>query len=452
MNVNVISFRAIKRPRDWSSQELAEFYRVEASLVRADIPIVTGRGQSDEGDPWFVFCHAHTGDVIIHFARIDGLYVVASRALEGCVRGHDFRALIEAQIETHPLVIPRPKDGLKLFIHPAALLIALVTTCFFKLSPNNGAFAAEINEGRHGPAAAAAHTTPTTRVLVLDAQNAAAVLTAIAAGARYADSPGRANSPLSSWLTARPEETGQGAPTSVAADARDLHGRFERPQTHYDAQDFWPSSPEQARPNSYLLAPSGGMDHLGASGFDGQTPLGSLPTPSFYSASIANFPAMPRTGDPIEVISASVPLSNASDAAYELLSTLGPSLPGHVVTARPGNSTQMAVDHAVSAPANGGPAPVSPTPAIVTTNPTNPAQNAVQAIDAFVAAHPDFQVMIVQDEIIMYDPGLTPANISHATERTFDFSDGSSVILIGLPTSYLTHHAAPHVLGHVHLW
>ena len=32
---------------DWTDQELVEFYRVEASLVQANIPIETDRGRSD---------------------------------------------------------------------------------------------------------------------------------------------------------------------------------------------------------------------------------------------------------------------------------------------------------------------------------------------------------------------------------------------------------------------
>ena len=110
MSVKVVSFFDFKSASwsdDWSDQELAEFYRVEASLIRANIPIETDRGRSDEGDPWFVFCNANTGEIIVHFARFDGTYLVASPALDGCARGRDFRALIEAQLASHPLVIPK---------------------------------------------------------------------------------------------------------------------------------------------------------------------------------------------------------------------------------------------------------------------------------------------------------------------------------------------------------
>ena len=45
-------------------------------LVR-DLKIETDRGLSDEGDPWFIFCLAETGDIIIHFSRFDGCYAIA---------------------------------------------------------------------------------------------------------------------------------------------------------------------------------------------------------------------------------------------------------------------------------------------------------------------------------------------------------------------------------------
>ena len=85
MSLNPVSFFNFKPAswsHDWTQQELAEFYRVEASLIRANVPIDTDRGRSDEGDPWFVFCNANTGEIIVHFARFDGTYVVASPALE----------------------------------------------------------------------------------------------------------------------------------------------------------------------------------------------------------------------------------------------------------------------------------------------------------------------------------------------------------------------------------
>ncbi|MBS7699044.1 MULTISPECIES: hypothetical protein [unclassified Chelatococcus] len=126
----LFSFRP--RSNDWSNQELAEFYRVEASLVQAGLLVDTDRGITDENEPWFVFCNSETGDVIIHFARIDGAYVAASGAFDGVLRGRDFRSVVEALLSRHPLVMPKARDNIRL--HPSSLLVALVATAFFKLS------------------------------------------------------------------------------------------------------------------------------------------------------------------------------------------------------------------------------------------------------------------------------------------------------------------------------
>ena len=192
MSLNVVSFSNFKSAswsHDWTHQELAEFYRVEASLIRANIPIETDRGRSDEGDPWFVFCNANTGEIIVHFARFDGTYVVASPALDNCARGRDFRALIEAQIASHPLVIPKAASGGKLFIHPAALLIVLVATCFFKLSQTT-ATAGELHEAQsaHPGVGSLSHSDSESQAVILDERATAVVLAAIATGIAWAQS------------------------------------------------------------------------------------------------------------------------------------------------------------------------------------------------------------------------------------------------------------------------
>src|SRR5271166_4258398 len=199
MSLNVVSlsnFKSASWSHDWTHQELAEFYRVEASLIRANIPIETDRGRSDEGDPWFVFCNANTGEIIVHFARFDGTYVVASPALDNCARGRDFRALIEAQIASHLLVIPKAASGGKLFIHPAALLIVLVATCFFKVSQTTAA-AGELHEPQpadheaqpaHLGVGSLSHSDSGSQAVVLGERATAAVLAAIVTGIAWAQS------------------------------------------------------------------------------------------------------------------------------------------------------------------------------------------------------------------------------------------------------------------------
>lgn len=130
----VFSFFRQPAPRDWSPQDIAEFYRVELVLIQAGLRITSARGLSDEGDPWFVFCRAEDDEVIVHFARIDGSYVISSPAYCNNAVGRDFRSLVRGLIESHPMLQLRPR-GDNLFLHPSALLVVLVATALFKLSP-----------------------------------------------------------------------------------------------------------------------------------------------------------------------------------------------------------------------------------------------------------------------------------------------------------------------------
>ena len=79
--------------KDWSNQELADLFRVRQLLSGANVPVETDRGVTDEGDPWFVFCHAN-GEVFIHLCRIDGAYVLDSPNVLRPLRGADFNELV----------------------------------------------------------------------------------------------------------------------------------------------------------------------------------------------------------------------------------------------------------------------------------------------------------------------------------------------------------------------
>ncbi|MGH1557088.1 hypothetical protein ACRAWD_03345 [Caulobacter segnis] len=68
---------------------------------------------------------------MIHFARIDGEYLIAGPAYEEIARGFDFTAMVRNMVARHPL-IRRSDRGENVSIHPAALLVAVVGTAFFK--------------------------------------------------------------------------------------------------------------------------------------------------------------------------------------------------------------------------------------------------------------------------------------------------------------------------------
>jgi len=125
--------------KDWSNQELADLFRVRQLLNGANVPVETDRGVTDEGDPWFVFCHANA-EVFIHLCRIDGTYFLDSPNLLRPLRGADFNALIadftnqalpasgdDDQCERRVIRLER---GSKVRLHPSAMLAALIWTLF----------------------------------------------------------------------------------------------------------------------------------------------------------------------------------------------------------------------------------------------------------------------------------------------------------------------------------
>src|SRR5262249_54117706 len=125
---------------DWTQQELSEFYRVEGALLQGGLSVITDRGLSDEGHPWFVFCRCDTEEVIAHFARIDGDYLVISSAFSGVARGCDFKLLVGELMQALPLMLPRNHgDGQKVFLHPSAMLAALLAASYLIASERHAA-------------------------------------------------------------------------------------------------------------------------------------------------------------------------------------------------------------------------------------------------------------------------------------------------------------------------
>ena len=134
----VLSFFRASERGDWNQRELAEFYRVEDALTKSGVGISTDRGLTDEGEPWFVFCRQDDEEVIVHFARIGGEYVVASNFTEAVFRGRNFQTLVRELLDSHPYVLPRQHSSRStVFLHPAALLAALVVTAYVKSSELN---------------------------------------------------------------------------------------------------------------------------------------------------------------------------------------------------------------------------------------------------------------------------------------------------------------------------
>ena len=86
--------RVRARPPGWSKQELAHFRRAMKVLSDAGLALETASGASDEGEPWVVFCDADSGEVVAHFAKISGKYVVSAPFLKGSLSGRVFPRLV----------------------------------------------------------------------------------------------------------------------------------------------------------------------------------------------------------------------------------------------------------------------------------------------------------------------------------------------------------------------
>jgi hypothetical protein len=131
MAFQVVSFlRRSSRAVDWTREELAELYRIEHALVQANIAVGTDRGLSDEDDPWFVFCRAD-GEVLVHICRYDGQYRLHSPGLSNPLIGQSFVELAKSFTKIVPIQVSiQRREGAQLFIHPAAMLAAIVGTLF----------------------------------------------------------------------------------------------------------------------------------------------------------------------------------------------------------------------------------------------------------------------------------------------------------------------------------
>jgi hypothetical protein len=85
--------------RGWSRQEVSHFRRAVNALWGAGLSLETDSGVTDEGDPWFVFCDAESGEVFVHFARLNGTYVVCAPLLNGSLTGRVLSELVERFVD-----------------------------------------------------------------------------------------------------------------------------------------------------------------------------------------------------------------------------------------------------------------------------------------------------------------------------------------------------------------
>lgn len=148
--VPLFDAREVSSSKKWSNQDVAEIYRVASTLSRAGLPIECEEGQTDEGDRWYAFCNANTGDVIVHFARIDDRFVAQVCHLSISFSGYSFSEIVSQFLNTYPVVLPDPKsaNSTRVWMHPASGLAAFVATLYFlvEFTKVSSAQAAEVSQ------------------------------------------------------------------------------------------------------------------------------------------------------------------------------------------------------------------------------------------------------------------------------------------------------------------
>ena len=498
MVAQIVSFfqrtpRFSPTPADWSQQELAEFYRVENALIRAGIRVGTDRGLSDENEPWFIFYRADDGEVVIHFARIDGEYLIAGPAYEEIARGYDFSALVRNMIARHPLV-RRSHQNDNVSIHPAALLIAVVGTAFFKTGE---ARAAETKEGApsrpallfgsSAPIAVQAAAPQHIDSVQIPANQAVLILAAALLASNYSVEAASIDAATRAALKATaaaldfsgvshtpigpaPEAVGPGATHAVTPDASAAQHMSSvlslvamlstMPQDHILAESVAPQ--ETALTQAALrhdpifnAVPAPSDDHGWA--IDVRLSAGALPSVEAIQlvrgylgeAGYGKISVIEVTKLP-EVLA---DLINRGEHVFTPVTpdttTTPPITPEPVTPTTPdasggGGGNGSGGNGGSGDGGDGGhtgytPLPIEPTPqptAFATT------EMVKQFIDYFISHTSDVTVMQNGPSIVMFDSRVLHhvETIVHLTSLTFDFADGGSISLVGDSSSFLNNH------------
>ncbi|HKA74340.1 MAG TPA: hypothetical protein VKE26_21215 [Xanthobacteraceae bacterium] len=88
------SAEAFARQYGWSDHELAHLHRATKILWQSGLCLESAGGITDEGEPWYVLCDAESGDIVVHFARIDGQYVACTPFRNDGLKGRVFRDVV----------------------------------------------------------------------------------------------------------------------------------------------------------------------------------------------------------------------------------------------------------------------------------------------------------------------------------------------------------------------
>ncbi len=458
----VLQFQSrFARQPGWTQNELAEFYRVESALAQAGLHLETEQGVTDEGDPWFVFCRHDSGEIFIHFARIDGEFIIDGFGYESVARGRDFAALVRELISSELFAVAKskPKTG-NVFLHPAALLIMLVGTAFLHSSE---AKAAETQDkgGEPRRVGGFVHLLGSSASELLPSDMDAVQAAALVAGAVLASEPQALS------IAPPPPAAPSGVTNQITSDADifaqapSLQSTAIRP-VHESSSSLADST--AALPAEHFAAPATYLapDLLAADITISVTPMEPMRT-FVASAPVAPPGIISMLGGLDGVfLPASTPAALPADEAGALLQglttqdhpviSLSGSLPTQVLGLMQ-NGLHVAASaptvEAAPAPEVSSPAPVpnqdvnatAPDPNAVAPPPSAPAPVAQTvfhdpgvdtAIAQFIANAPNWEVIVSGRDLVVYDAAIFAPHPAEALDSvTFTFADGSSVSLVG---------------------
>ena len=120
--------RLFRQRQGWTNAERAQFARIERLLADTGLAVDVEHGESDEGEPWCVFCARASGDVMIHAACIDGRFMIDSPMLPRPIEGRSFERCAERFFEDCRLPMALSDRRNAVMLHPSALLASLFLT------------------------------------------------------------------------------------------------------------------------------------------------------------------------------------------------------------------------------------------------------------------------------------------------------------------------------------
>ena len=138
----IISFSSFRKEKpsfhskDWTQQEIADFYRAQRLLAQNGAAIGIDRGLSDENEPWIAFYDLSSQDVFLHIARIDHQCLLFCDPLDLKLSAADVGSLIvKFEQEVKQYLSITSERNRNVVAHPAARIIMSIAAVFllFKL-------------------------------------------------------------------------------------------------------------------------------------------------------------------------------------------------------------------------------------------------------------------------------------------------------------------------------